>query len=102
VLWVKPCLHRWIRISPNITSADDDESCIYRAFDGDYGFRYLRSQYGNTLNTKGISAEKTTDINANLLQSSTRLPRWCLQFYQRIPDFRIYRVAVWKMQTTIW
>ena len=37
------------------------------AFDGDYRISGIwRSQYGNTLNTKGISAEKTTDINANL------------------------------------
>jgi type IX secretion system PorP/SprF family membrane protein len=36
------------------------------AFDGDYRVSGIfRSQYGNTLNTKGISAEKTTDINAN-------------------------------------
>src|SRR5450755_2500475 len=36
------------------------------AFDGDYRISGIwRSQYGNTLNTKGISAEKTTDINAN-------------------------------------
>jgi type IX secretion system PorP/SprF family membrane protein len=36
------------------------------AFDGDYRLSGVwRSQYGNTLNTKGISAEKTTDINAN-------------------------------------
>src|SRR5664279_4410645 len=36
------------------------------AFDGDYRISGIwRSQYGNTLNTKGISAEKTTEINAN-------------------------------------
>ena len=36
------------------------------AFDGDYRVSAIwRSQYGNTLNTKGISAEKTTNINAN-------------------------------------
>jgi type IX secretion system PorP/SprF family membrane protein len=36
------------------------------AFDGDYRISGVwRNQYGNTLNTKGISAEKTTNINAN-------------------------------------
>lgn len=37
------------------------------AFDGDYRVSGIwRSQYGNTLNTRGISAEKTTNKNANL------------------------------------
>jgi type IX secretion system PorP/SprF family membrane protein len=37
------------------------------AFDGDYRVSGIwRSQYGNTLNTKGLSAEKTTNKNANL------------------------------------
>jgi type IX secretion system PorP/SprF family membrane protein len=37
------------------------------AFDGDYRVSGIfRSQYGNTLNTEGISAEKTTNKNANL------------------------------------
>jgi len=37
------------------------------AFDGDYRISGIwRSQYGNTLVTKGISAEKTTNKNANL------------------------------------
>ena len=36
------------------------------AFDGDIRLSAIwRSQYGNTLNTRGISAEKTTDRNAN-------------------------------------
>jgi type IX secretion system PorP/SprF family membrane protein len=36
------------------------------AFDGDYRVSAIwRSQYGNTLNTKGLSAEKTTNKNAN-------------------------------------
>jgi len=36
------------------------------AFDGDYRISAIwRSQYGNTLNTRGISAEKTTNKNAN-------------------------------------
>ena len=40
------------------------------AFDGDYRVSGIwRSQYGNTLNTKGISAEKTTDINANFVST---------------------------------
>jgi type IX secretion system PorP/SprF family membrane protein len=37
------------------------------AFDGDYRVSAVwRNQYGNTLNTRGISAEKTTDKNANI------------------------------------
>ncbi len=37
------------------------------AFDGDYRLSGIwRSQYGNTLNTRGISAEKTTNKSANL------------------------------------
>jgi type IX secretion system PorP/SprF family membrane protein len=37
------------------------------AFDGDYRISAIwRSQYGNTLNTRGLSAEKTTNKNANL------------------------------------
>ena len=37
------------------------------AFDGDYRISGIwRSQYGNTLVTKGLSAEKTTNKNANL------------------------------------
>jgi type IX secretion system PorP/SprF family membrane protein len=37
------------------------------AFDGDYRISGIwRSQYGNTLNTKGLSAEKTTNKNANI------------------------------------
>lgn len=37
------------------------------AFDGDYRISGIwRSQYGNTLMTKGLSAEKTTNKNANL------------------------------------
>jgi len=37
------------------------------AFDGDYRLSAVwRSQYGNTLNTRGISAEKTTEKNANI------------------------------------
>jgi type IX secretion system PorP/SprF family membrane protein len=37
------------------------------AFDGDYRISGIwRSQYVNTLNTRGISAEKTTNKNANL------------------------------------
>ena len=37
------------------------------AFDGDYRISAIwRSQYGNTLNTRGISAEKTTNKNANI------------------------------------
>jgi type IX secretion system PorP/SprF family membrane protein len=37
------------------------------AFDGDYRISAIwRSQYGNTLTTKGLSAEKTTNKNANL------------------------------------
>jgi type IX secretion system PorP/SprF family membrane protein len=37
------------------------------AFDGDYRVSGIwRSQYGNTLVTKGISAEKTTNKNANI------------------------------------
>jgi type IX secretion system PorP/SprF family membrane protein len=37
------------------------------AFDGDYRVSAIwRSQYGNTLNTRGISAEKTTNKNANI------------------------------------
>ena len=36
------------------------------AFDGDYRVSGIwRSQYGNTLNTKGLSAEKTTNKNAS-------------------------------------
>jgi len=36
------------------------------AFDGDYRISGIwRSQYANTLNTRGISAEKTTNKNAN-------------------------------------
>src|ERR1700720_2994721 len=36
------------------------------AFDGDYRVSGIwRSQYGNTLNTKGLSAEKTSNKNAN-------------------------------------
>jgi type IX secretion system PorP/SprF family membrane protein len=36
------------------------------AFDGDYRVSAIwRSQYGNTLNTRGLSAEKTTNKNAN-------------------------------------
>ncbi len=36
------------------------------AFDGDYRLSAIwRSQYGNTLNTVGVSAEKTTNKNAN-------------------------------------
>ncbi len=36
------------------------------AFDGDYRVSGIwRSQYGNTLTTKGLSAEKTTNKNAN-------------------------------------
>jgi type IX secretion system PorP/SprF family membrane protein len=37
------------------------------AFDGDYRVSAVfRNQYGNTLSTKGISAEKTTNKNANI------------------------------------
>ena len=37
------------------------------AFDGDYRVSAIwRSQYGNTLNTRGISGEKTTNKNANI------------------------------------
>ncbi len=37
------------------------------AFDGDYRVSAIwRSQYGNTLTTRGISGEKTTNINANI------------------------------------
>ena len=36
------------------------------AFDGDYRVSGIwRSQYGNTLNTKGLSAEKTSNKTAN-------------------------------------